>query len=253
MSLVDPAEARRRRAAARVGSRASLAWVVVGLVCIAVGAALLVRALFGFAELDASGDSGEPPLAVFGMVVGLPLVLLGFFTHIGASRRFTGRLLSAPGIGPGSVLFVGFAVGAWWGVASLADPGALWLVAAGATVLAVVSLAIGVVARARRRAQRAVLDQLVVGGRTTAGVITEIPEVDPSSGGLIGTVTVRFTDAAGMERWVRKTGQWRRSELPATGDPATVLHDPDRPGDESRIWVGPVGSATAADFTRWHV
>jgi hypothetical protein len=252
MSTVDPIEARRRREAARVGSPAALVGVVIGLLLIAIGAALEARAILGFAEFDAMGDTDEPPLAIVGMVVGLPLLIVGFFVHIGASRRFTGKLLSAPAVGPGSILFVGLALGAWWGVLSLPSPGAFWLVPIGLSILAALSLLIGAIARARRRSQKGVLSHLLVHGRIDQGVIVEIPEIDPSSGGLLGTVTVKFTDADGTDRWVQKAGQWPRRDLPVTGDPVSVLYDPALPSETSRIWVAPPGSRTEADFTRWH-
>jgi hypothetical protein len=252
MSTVDPIEARRRREAARIGSPAALVGVVIGLLMIAVGAALEVRALFGFAEFDGAGDTAEPPLAVFGMIVGLPLLIIGFFVHIGASRRFTGKLISAPVVGPLPILFVGLAVGAWWGVLSLPSPGAFWLVPIGLSILALAFLLLGAVVRARRRSQKDVLAHLLSHGRIEQGLIVEIPEIDPTSGGLLGTVTVKFTDAGGTDRWVQKTGQWPRRDLPVTGDPASVLYDPARPADTSRIWLAPLGSRTAADFTRWH-
>ncbi|WP_291049726.1 hypothetical protein [Herbiconiux sp.] len=252
MSTVDPIQARERRQAARIGSPAAAVGIVIGLLMILVGAALEMRALFGFAEFDAMGETDEPPLAIVGMVVGLPLLIIGFLVHLGSSRRFTGRLLSAPVVGPVSILFTGLAAGAWWGAFALPEPGAFWLLPIGLSVLSVLSLLLGAVGRARRRSQKDVLAHVLTHGRIQSGVITEIPEIDPSSGGLLGTVTVKFTDATGTDRWVQKAGQWARRDLPATGDPAAVLYDPARPGDTSRIWVAPAGSTTAADFTRWH-
>ena len=253
MSTVDPIEARRRREAARIGSPAALAGVVIGLLMIAIGAAVEVRALFGFAEFEAQASTDDgPPLAIFGMIVGLPLLIIGFLVHAGGSRRFTGKLLSAPVVSPGAVLFVGFAAGAWWGALSLPSPGPLWSVPIGASVLAAVLLLLGAGARARRRAQTDVLAHLLVHGRIERGSIVEIPEIDPSSAGLLGTVTVTFADAGGTDRWVQTAGQWTRRDLPATGDPVSVLYDPAAPADTSRIWVAPLGSTSAADFTRWH-
>lgn len=252
MSTIDPVDARRRREAARIGSPGAGIGIAIGLLMILVGAALETRALFGFAEFDALGDTDEPPLAIFGMIVGLPLLIVGFLVHTGASRRFTGKLLSAPVVGPGSILFVGLALGAWWGVLALTSPGAFWLLPIGLSILAAIFLLLGAAGRIRRRSHQDVLAYVLTHGRIERGVITEIPEIDPSSGGLLGTVTVMFTDATGTDRWVQKTGQWPRRDLPATGDPASVLYDPARPADTSRIWLAPPGSTTASDFTRWH-
>ena len=252
MSTTDPIEARRRREAATIGSPGALALVVFGLVLVAIGAALLARAMFGFAEIDETNPTAEPPLAVFGLAAGIPILLAGTFIQFGASRRFTGKLMSSPGIGVGPILFLGLAIGAWWGTASLPSPGAAWLIPVAVTIIAVLLLVAGVTMRARRRASRTVLEQLVLHGLIVQGVIVEIPTIDASSGGLIAPVTVKFTDAAGTERWVQKAGQWKRADLPATGDAAAVLYDPSRPDDTERIWVGPLGSITADDFRRWH-
>lgn len=252
MSTVDPVQARQQREEARLGSPGALVGVVIGLVLIVIGAAVEVRALFAIAEFDSAANTDEPPLAIFGMILGLPLLLAGMFTHLGSSRRYTGKLLGSLGVGALPMLFVGFAIGAWWGIASLPAPGALWMLPVGLTVLAALLLVIGAVARLRRRGRRDVLAQLLTSGQITQGTIVEIPETDPSSGGLIAAMTVSFTDLEGTTRWVTKTGQWRRRDLPATGDGATVLYDPARASDTSRIWVAPIGSSTAADFTRWH-
>lgn len=252
MSTVDPVEARRQREAARVGSPGAVVGMVIGLALLVIGAALEVRGLFGLAEFDNMSEGDQPPLAIAGMVIGLPLILAGMFIHIGASRRFTGRLLSAPGVGRTSMLFVGLSIGAWWGVLSLPSQGALWLIPVGATLLTAAMLIAGVVNRIRRRTRRDVLAQLVARGRIAPAVVVEIPEIDASSGGLLGPVTVKFVDANGVDRWVTKHGQWKRADLPATGDAATVVFDPERPSDTSRIWVGPAGSSSAADFERWH-
>lgn len=92
---------------------------------------------------------------------------------------------------------------------------------------------------------------MLVGGRIVPGVVTEIAKIDPSSGGLIGPIAVRFTDTAGVDRWVTKTGQWSASDLPRDGDTAAVLFDPAEPGNTGRIWIGPAGSRSPADFSRW--
>ncbi|MEA9986549.1 MULTISPECIES: hypothetical protein [Subtercola] len=155
-------------------------------------------------------------------------------------------------VGPGTILFAGLSLGAWWVTASLADAGALWLVPVGAAAVAAAMFGVGVTNRMRRRSRFDVLGQLVTHGRIAAGVIVEIPQIDPSSGGLIGQLTVKFADAGGVDRWVTKSGQWKRHDLPLTGDAALVLYDPERPADTSRMWVGPASSTSAADFARWH-
>ena len=252
MSTIDPIEERRRRQAARRGSGPSATMMVVGWLVVFVGGVFELRSIYGFAEF--SGDGDQPPYAIFLQIVGLPAILIGLFLSIGGARRYTGRLFDLPFVGPGTIMFAGFAVGAWWGLAALSDPHVvLSVLPVVLSVLAALMLAVGVRTRRRRRSHRDLLAELVVSGRIVPGVITAISEIDPSSGGLIGPVTVRFADAAGVDRWVQKVGQWRRADLPRTGDLATVLFDPHDPGDTDRIWVGPPGSTTtAADFGLWH-
>ncbi len=224
--------------------------LAIGLVVIFLGGVLELRSIYGFAEFAGHGD--EPPAAIFMQIVGLPAIILGFFLSTGGARRYTGKLASFPVVGPGTVLFAGFAIGAWWGWSVLNDPNiVLALVPIALTALALLAVVLGARKRSRQRARREVLASLVVSGRVVPGIITDIPEIGPESGGLIGVVTVKFTDTAGVDRWVRKTGQWKRAELPKSGDLAAVLFDPEDPGDINRIWVGPAGSATVADFRLW--
>ncbi|KFF10566.1 hypothetical protein IW15_19715 [Chryseobacterium soli] len=250
-NTIDPIEARKQRIARQKGSKGALLGILIGHAMIFLGGVLILRSVFGFLELNIT-ESGEPPLAIFGMAAGLPFIILGLFIHIGASRRFTGKLFSFPGIGPGPVLFTGFAIGAWWGALSLPVQGALWLIPSILTLIAGLLWLSGILLRIRRYAKYNMLTRMIKDGKITAALITDIPEIDPTSGGLIGTVTVKFTDMAGVDRWVQKTGQWKRVDLPKTGDAATVLYDPQHPENISTIWVGPPGSTTITDFTLWH-
>lgn len=214
---------------------------------IIAGAALVVRAMFAFGELPPEGTE-DPPAGVFGMVAGLPLLLFGLFAHISAVRRYTGRLLGpSPVLGVLPLVLIGVAVGSWWGWLTANDAW-LWVPFA-ATAVAILVIVLAGVARMRRRARDRDLQDLVATGRIVAGVVTEIAEIDPSSGGLLGPITVKFTDAAGTERWVTKIGQWRRADLPRNGDPASVLFDPADAGNTARIWIGPPGAQAAGDFT----
>jgi hypothetical protein len=250
-NTVDPIAAREQRAARQKGSRAGLAGIFIAHAMILLGGVSITRSIFGFLEQDMTG-SDEPPLAIFGMAAGLPFILLGLFLYTGASRKFTGKLLSSPGIGPGPVLFTGLAAGAWWGSLSLPAQGAVWLIPAGFTIIACLLLFIGILLKIRRSAKFNMLNIMISEGEIAEGLITDIPEIDPSSGGLIGTITVKFSDMDGVDRWIQKTGQWKRSDLPKTGDAANVLYDPRYPENDSTIWVGPPGSSTITDFTLWH-
>ncbi|UKB82581.1 hypothetical protein LF887_16375 [Chryseobacterium sp. MEBOG06] len=250
-NTIDPIEARKQRIARQKGSQAALLGVLIGHVMILLGGVLIARSIFGFLEQDMT-NSDEPPLAIFSMAAGLPFIICGLFVHISASRRYTGKLLSFPGIGPGPVLFTGIAIGAWWGALSLTKMGVLWIIPVILTVIAGLLLITSILLRMKRSAKYETLTRMITEGKIIPALITDIPEIDPSSGGLIGTITVKFTDVDGVDRWVQKTGQWKRSDLPKTGDAATVLYDPKQPENLSRIWVGPPGSTTIADFTLWH-
>ncbi|WET68621.1 hypothetical protein [Sphingobacterium sp.] len=250
-NTIDPIEARKQRIVRQKGSQGALVGIFIGHAMILLGAVFIARAIFGFLEQDMI-NSDEPPLAIFGMAAGLPFIILGLFVHIGASRRFTGKLFSSPGIGSGTVLFTGFTVGAWWGALSLPAQGALWIIPSILTVIAGLLLINGILFRIRKSARHSVLANIIKDGKITIAVITDIPEIDASSGGLIGTITVKFTDMAGVDRWVQKIGQWKRADLPKTGDKATILYDPGCPENVSRIWIGPPGSTSITDFTLWH-
>ncbi|WP_078282860.1 hypothetical protein [Mycobacteroides franklinii] len=250
MSTVDPIEARRQRELRRRGSTGSAATYVFALVAVFLGGAVEARAIYGFAEFS---DNGEPPWAIFLMPIGLVLILFGIFTCIGAARRYTGRLLALPVISPAPVLFAGAAVGGWLGYACAPSTGTWGAIAPIIfTVLATVTLVAGTRARLRARSRRGDLATVLTIGRVVPGVISQIAEIDASSGGLIGPVTVKFSDHTGVDRWVTKTGQWRRDDLPKNGSAAAVLYDPSNPGNTDRIWVGPPGADSAAAFSLWH-
>lgn len=251
MSLIDPAETRRQREAARRGSGLAVVVMVIGLVVTFAGGVMMMRAMIGFAEIEAGTE--QPPWAIFLMVVGLPAIIVGIPLHLGGASRYSGRLAAAPVVGPLTVMLAGLAAGCWWGLLTTDGLAAVWrIVTIALTALTVLSLVLGALGRRRRRLRRSRLDTLVRTGRVVPGVVTEIAEIDASSGGLIGPITVKFTDDRGADRWVQKIGQWKRAALPRNGDPAAVLFDPADPGDTDRIWVGPAGSRSAAEFTAWH-
>jgi hypothetical protein len=149
VSTRDQLRASQHRDASKVGSPTAVAGIVIGLVLIAAGAAVQVRALFSVAELDTARDLSELSLPVFGLVIGVPLLLAGFFVHIAANLRFPGKLTRTPGIGRAAVLFIGLSTGAWWGLASVPSSRALWLIPVAVTVPAVLLLVREV--RTRRR------------------------------------------------------------------------------------------------------
>lgn len=257
MSTTDPVAERRRREAAKLGApRYAVALVISGGV-IAAGAGVLAAMLLSFGALDEFTEAAPFPWPGLGMVIGLPAIIIGMLVHTGFARKYTGRLLAYPLVGPLTLMLGGGAIGGWlgwfgWPAPSGSRPGGLWwLLPAGLTVLAVLSLIAGARGRIRTRAGQRTLAGVLTTGRITAGEITAIPEIGPESGGLLGEMVVRFVDDAGTERWVQRLGQWKRHELPKTGDTVAVLFDPTAPGDTKRIWIGPADGRTAEDFSRW--
>lgn len=257
MSTTDPVAERRRREAAKLGApRYAVALVISGAV-IALGAGVLAAMLLGFGAMDEFTEAAPFPWPGLGMVIGLPALILGFLAHTGFARKYTGRPLDYPLVGPLTLMLGGGAIGGWigwagWFAPAGSRPGGLWwLVPAGLTVLAALSLASGAGSRIRKRAGRRTLAEVLVSGRITAGEATAIPDISPESNALLGEIVVRFVDDAGTERWVQRLGQWKRPELPKTGDTVAVLFDPAAPGDTKRIWIGPADARTAEDFSRW--
>lgn len=114
-------------------------------------------------------------------------------------------------------------------------------------ILGIVALVVTavLVARGRRRAERMseVLERATkVGGTLTETVATGVE--------ILGQPRIRFTatftDSAGVQRWVTKTGLFPPAGVPRAGDPAVVWFDPLNPGDETSIIVG-VGPDAAAE------
>jgi hypothetical protein len=92
----------------------------------------------------------------------------------------------------------------------------------------------------RLRRQIADRGRMLAEGRRTKGAVTEMvlrtATNDQGQRSITGTeVTVRFSDAHGVERWVTRVSRGRTG-LPARGF-AEVLFDPRRPGDDHLIFV----------------
>ncbi|GAA2139816.1 hypothetical protein [Glycomyces algeriensis] len=92
----------------------------------------------------------------------------------------------------------------------------------------------------RLRLQIADRGRLLMEGRCTKGAVTAMvlrtATNDQGQRSIAGTeVTVRFTDAHGVERWVTRFSRGRTG-LPARGF-AEVLFDPVRPGDDHLVFV----------------
>lgn len=273
MSTIDPAQVRAERLARLRRSPlrpAALAGVLalIGLASALTGAGLVamldsmrISRLNGvFAGWDSRLDSW------FWMFpVGLCAVLALGLLSAPLVRSAPGLPLRYPVVGPLPVAAVGAAVGvtlacprmtppvevgtrtdpsfgedeAWgtvqwiWYRADIGWPILAW-------VLALLALAVAFAIRARRRARTALIADLLETGRIVAGEVT-----------ATSRLTVRFIDAAGADRWTRPPCAIPVAEQPATGAQVAVLCDPAAPGDERRIFVGPRGARSAAEFERW--
>lgn len=138
----------------------------------------------------------------------------------------------------GTTAWIWYRADVWW-------PALAWAVAAAALVVAVVL-------RQRHRARSALIAGLLETGRIVPGEVTEaLPVPSPGSAGAAGRMTVRFTDPHGTERWVRPTCRIGADEVPFAGAEVAVLCDPQAPAEQRRIFVGPRGARTAAEFERW--
>lgn len=108
--------------------------------------------------------------------------------------------------------------------------------------LAIAGLVVAHAIRHYRRLQRQIADRgrLLMEGRRARGGITEVvlrtATNDQGQRSVVGAeVTVRFTDAHGVERWVTRFSRGRAG-IPTTAF-AEVLFDPRRPGDDRLIFV----------------
>ncbi|PPG33434.1 DUF3592 domain-containing protein [Pseudoclavibacter sp. RFBB5] len=280
MSTIDPVQARRARAERRIGSPRTLAalWTA--------GAALFVLgALLGFG-LIAERNSGrqmalgirdfdaEPWIndawyalpAAFVLLLGaLPLYFLVYANLIGDPRPL-------PPVDPFTIALAGTTVGLlafsglWsqpqhvgftrdehfatvdtWSSSAWASywlP--LWLpaLAAALTVVAFVTCTL-----LRRRSSRRgdAVRRMLTAGRPVPGTITEGVAISPGTR-TIASWHFTYTDAQGVQRWVKRTNAFEWQNAPKPGQRVWVLFDPARPGDTSRIFVSRVSPDRAEDY-----
>lgn len=281
MSTIDPQQVSEDRRAAWRGSTRGALLLMCGAGLLFVGSALGGFAFGdffdGFRSMRLTGSIGG-----FGGQSDLWLMpaatvtgLAGIALHFVAARLYTGEVLAFPVVGPATVGLFGAALGVWTGARSWTEPetvgtrtdafdgedkwGTLeWVLYRADTwlpllvlVFAVLTLLFGFSSRARRRSRRALLEQLLGSGRYAEGQVTKIPTFESSSAAGIGNWTVKFTDAWGTDRWVTRIGRFVVSDMPRRDQAVTVLYDPSAPGDDKRIFVGPVGSKSVTDFVRW--
>ncbi|MEO3973239.1 DUF3592 domain-containing protein [Streptomyces sp. CAU 1734] len=276
MSTVDPAAERPRGAAAGRGRGPSRIGAAVGLplfagVWILFGLGLADMAVFPLGDLYLTDDTRPandlPGLlwAVFLAVFITPLAggavrpgpaVLSAVAGLGAAAGFLFGAREfwveppAPGVFTDAA---GTAAGEWGAGAWIAWTARYWVPAV-LVVLAVLRAGVSLrLARLRgRRAER--IRTVIATGHRTRGVVTGAEEtgIEIRNRPCVRFV-VRFTDHAGVDRWVTKLADFDRTAPPRAGDPVTVWFDPADPGDERSIPVSltmadDAGTAPAADF-----
>lgn len=266
MSTVDPAAVRRERAAR------PQRWTgpAAGLVLSAV-----LWGLFGYALADVIRypvataylpAELQPPNVTPGLLwLFFVTVFAGAIANIGLmgglARRVGAGAANGIELGTSAIaVAAGFAVGAPARWVAPADPGfdgdvgarvawtaQVWApVALAAAGLLLVLSAVTAVRRRRKRQARA--RAVHTTGQRVEGVVTDVADtgVEVMDEPRL-SVTVKFTDHHGVDRWVTRRTTFDRARLPRIGDAAVVWFDPANPGDERSIPVALDGDPLTDD------
>lgn len=286
MSTTDPDAAAVARRRSRVGSRRALAMYAVASVVLTLSAIVLGVGIVAAADwtrqsmLDSQSDVRQLRLAPLdhAVTVGVLGVVFSWFFATELARSATGRVRSFPGIGPFTLVICGAAAGVIVTAPFMTEPAHVgaqidpltlvrtpwstwdWIwyrfdvwAPSLAIMLAAVALGVSVVVRRRAAIRRSTLRRLLDAGHVVHGVVTNAPGRSLQNAEVVGTVTVRFTDAAGTARWVQQHAAFRVWQLPVVGQLASVVFDPATPSDTASIWAAPADSTTLDDFLRWRL
>lgn len=171
----------------------------------------------------------------------LPVIVAGFAIFGGfiATTAWSARAALAVGgptsIGGGRYLAVVLLAGGLTTLA-LADERLERRIGAGLLVAAVALVVLSVLASMRRglRVRRA---RRLSEGRRVVGVVTDdgLAEFPDSPNPKIATLTIRFRDDLGTERWITRRAVQVPGALIAAGTEVDVWFDPQDPADEHRI------------------
>ncbi|MCL2091289.1 MAG: DUF3592 domain-containing protein [Micrococcales bacterium] len=270
MSTVDPAVERARRQERRKGGIGSLLGLLVAAIGCLVCGYLFGRGIAGITGvfrwmasegLNSTSSPAGPPY-FWGVFVGSFAGFLMPVWYAVASRTFTGGSgLPVNGL---TLMAAGATYGVWLQTARWEAPAEVgygtmgtdleswrkpwgtyawimyyadrWLPIIFAVVTVLILVA-GIWFFARRNAKSTRAQNLLDAGRRASGVVTEATwtGVEINSRKLI-RFTVRFTDHAGVQRWVTKRATFDPAGMPSAGMPATVFYDPARL-DENKILV----------------
>lgn len=266
MSTIDPRVAAAERARQSKGSAGALLWSLGGaLLVLATGFALglgmiSIQDKFRGVKINPVGawEHGAPQYYM-GLFVGVFGAVVASAVYNAGARRFTGG--ARPAVGPFTFQMMGAAAGSWYGAGSAVEAVTVGKTVSFGTVtpwspitwvwyylpiwlplaflaLAVIGLIGSIVASRRYRTKAVRAQGLVKNGVMRPGQVSD----SQFTGTRINNqplvrFTITYTDAAGIARWVTKTGTFSEVETPRMGQPATVWYDPERPDDQSAVMV----------------
>ena len=222
MALTDPTLARKLTKA----KRPSTARVIILVVLLLIGGIAL-----GYGWTTLSLFEYDPPaLAVVGIVIGMPLTIL-------ASIVWSWTILRRADIGIGYGAAAAL-LGAGSGVLLAASPGLPLVIGVALLALGLLFLLLGARAASGRRAQEARdLQTMRTGTLTTATVTDKGYDFFRESARILTTVTFRFVDLQGTERWVQRIMIIQQANPVVEGQETQLWYDARNPGDEKGIVV----------------
>ncbi|PPF42381.1 hypothetical protein C5B85_16590 [Pseudoclavibacter sp. AY1F1] len=280
MSTIDPVQARRARAERRIGSprtRASL-WGVGFLLFVlgtALGFGLIAernsgrQMALGIRDFDAEpwiNDAWYALPAAFVLLFGaLPLYFLVYARLIGTPQPLppvdpftitlagtTTGLLAFTGLWSQPQL-VGFTrneqfatVESWSSSAWVSYWLPVWLPAL-AALLTVAAFVTCTLLRLRYSRRGDAVRRMLAAGHPTPGTVTEGVAISPGTR-TIASWRFTFTDAQGVQRWVKRTSTMDWQTAPKPGQRVWVLFNAANPGDASRIFVSRSTRDRADDY-----
>jgi len=222
VSLTDPTLPRKLRQA----KRPSTARVIILLALLLIGGVGI-----GYGWTSLSLFEFEPPaLALVGVVAGMPLTI---FASIVWSWTILRRDDIGLGYGAAATL-----LGAGGGVLAASTSGLPLIIGIALLVLGLLFLVLGIRAAQSRRAQeRRDLETMRTGTLTTATVSDKGYDFFRESARILTTVTFRFIDLQGAERWVQRTMMIQQGNPVVEGQESKLWYDARNPGDEKGIVV----------------
>lgn len=261
MSTIDPAMTRLQSRPGLVGPVISLMFLAASWWLFGLGLGDAARYPVGALYLDAADvPPNDDPSLLWALFTG---VIVGSIMGAGLQHALTRRIgvrmamgtVTATGL---AAVAIGILTGARWSwvrpetVGTLSD-GTYWSIGAwvawtsqfwapAVLVMIAAAVLVGELQGARGRKQRRDrIDRALQHGVNAVGAVTDVQD----TGVIIMnrprvTLTVRFTDHLGVERWVTTTQTVPWTTLPRVGDAANVRFDPADPSNQETIIVSGV-------------